>query len=603
MSDIFNHLAAHGWAWVSSRAAMQALCEEVYGSQNVSKITLVVQPNAASTVYALGNPVDYMMLYNCMGDGVPLCAHRLWWRWLQPQECVVILRDSHRPPVSHGILASGVPLPMHWTAGPQQTSHIPVNCGTYHTRAVTLNAEVERGLVVLDNTLVASSPCSPITWEGWQPMQWAGTDAPLSHLQPTAEPELHRKECDWWEVRQHLQRHIVRHCIQSSNHTSLLTFDELALAQRSTAIAALDACLIQHDRLHRFFEPIPDDPGFLKLRGEPLDAGCGTGSRERPSAAGCLSTACPRGELLHRLCAEAGLYRVQELRIQGFQNMESLLMPFGPPQWDGERKDIRLPPVLRRSGCSSIHINRDAELRGHFVQFPRGDVVDFDTLDELVTALSVHAPCLTLRRHLVSDEEDLGTLLITLSIHQHAQDLHAVLTALYCYLNPLLLLDEAVSLAVASCMLILQDNRTMFSDDLVVCHAWHRRCWTSMMEPGLSSAQKKRERDCVREAPAKPIVLNISQRHRRGFLNIPAGKGLLLYQQDGGPPPKHRGPRNSNRKAVLGVATVYPTENKVKPLPRMCGVRRQTTRTILAMLSKQNQWHRRLQSILQPCPS
>jgi hypothetical protein len=433
-------------------------------------------------------------------------------------------------------------------------------------------------------------------------MQWAGTDAPLSHLQPTAEPELHRKECDWWEVRQHLQRHIVRHCIQSSNHTSLLTFDELALAQRSTAIAALDACLIQHDRLHRFFEPIPDDPGFLKLRGEPLDAGCGTGSRERPSAAGYLSTACPRGELLHRLCAEAGLYRVQELRIQGFQNMESLLMPFGPPQWDGERKDIRLPPVLRRSGCSSIHINRDAELRGHFVQFPRGDVVDFDTLDELVTALSVHAPCLTLRRHLVSDEEDLGTLLITLSIHQHAQDLHAVLTALYCYLNPLLLLDEAVSLAVASCMLILQDNRTMFSDDLVVCHAWHRRCWTSMMEPGLSSAQKKRERDCVREAPAKPIVLNISQRHRRGFLNIPAGKGLLLYQQDGGPPPKHRGPRNSNRKAVLGVATVYPTENKVKPLPRM-SVRRQTTRTILAMLSKQNQWHRRLQSILQPCPS
>jgi hypothetical protein len=50
------------------------------------------------------------------------------------------------------------------------------------------------------------------------------------------------------------------------------------------------------------------------------------------------------------------------------------------------------------------------------------------------------------------------------------------------FLHPLLLMDEAVSLAVAVCILVYRDNRTMTDERLRQCGAWQRVRWTRLLD-------------------------------------------------------------------------------------------------------------------------
>ena len=470
-------LLHQGWAWVPSLASLQSLCSAVYGDHDLSALQKVVESCPSLTVYALGNPVEYMMLYNWMGPRVPLRSHRIWWKPMQQGEQIVILRDTHHPVTSHRVLANGQPLPLRWSAGPQQASHILLDSATYDSLALHLTADTEGGIAVLDNVLICS-PCYPVKWDGWQPAQWSTSNTDVAH---TARPDKPRTQTidDWWDTRRQLQSEIVRQCIQKDTGL-LLAFDDMGLIQSDMALATLKLCSINCNHLHRFFEPIANDPSLMVLRKYPVET---SATYLRPCPSNCsLPVSCPRGELLHRLCAEEGLYKTDEIRIRNFHTMDDLLLPFGRPYWTAEQTAVQLPPVLQRCGCSSVNVVRDVSARGHFVQFSQRHLLDFIGIHDLIEALSASGPCVPFTSLIVPSLDEIGAVVVAISIHQSVQDVHAVLTALFCYFNPLLLLDEAVSLAVAVCMLVFHDNRTMSPDDLAVCHAWHQLCWRNVIE-------------------------------------------------------------------------------------------------------------------------
>ena len=148
-------------------------------------------------------------------------------------------------------------------------------------------------------------------------------------------------------------------------------------------------------------------------------------------------------------------------------------------------------------------------------------------------------------------------------------DVHASLSVLFCFVNPLLMLDEAVSLAVAVCMLVFGDNRTMGPDQLAICHAWHTQCWQYAVG---------------RPANIQRRALNISRRHRRGFLNIPHGTKVVTTA---------RAPKQAYPKAKKELHT---TSGDVPP-PMLPKVKQKAAWSLLAVLSKQSRWGKRLNRV------
>ena len=153
-----------------------------------------------------------------------------------------------------------------------------------------------------------------------------------------------------------------------------------------------------------------------------------------------------------------------------------------------------------------------------------------------------------------------------------------MLCFLFCYLNPMLLLDEIVSLAVATCMLVFQDNRTMTADHLALCNTWHIHCW---------------DRWCGHGRPVS--LLPLSRLMARSTRNPEASKLSRIIEVEKLSKPQHTKRcrwKQTEANVCRGteppptpqtVCFLLPT--KKIPKPKQCGSR---ARSLLDILNKKN---------------
>ena len=93
-------------------------------------------------------------------------------------------------------------------------------------------------------------------------------------------------------------------------------------------------------------------PDLMRLRTEPnyCHPGCQNHKPVRYVDA-ATQPSCPRGNLLRRMQLYTGYLNDG---IQDFRTPQTLLLPYGAPEWNDSRTSIRLPPVLRWSGCDAV---------------------------------------------------------------------------------------------------------------------------------------------------------------------------------------------------------------------------------------------------------
>ena len=554
MDAVCTQLRENGWSWLTN---MEDLCRSVYGTDDLRRVELKV--GDLPTTFALGNPLESMILHNWMGEA-PFSCRRMWWAPLSAGQEVAMVRDSHKPEVSLKLLATGRPLPMRWEPGPHINGPMELDA---EVNVVHIQSEQDAGIVVLDNALLLSgSP--PRTWTTWQPASWCVDTQDIGMAGVT---ELQPRTSDWWDGRRAIRATIISNCRGHAEFLSM--FDDMQLVPTDIAVRATEEAGVGANKMQRFFDTVPSDATLMRMRSDPR---CSNTTSGKPLPSTTFTVLCPRGELLRRMCAEKSLYRsIEATCIHGFGSATSLLLPYGEPKLSVCKSQVLLPGILRRTGCHTIDLHRDPETVGHFIQWVGHSAMDFCNIQELIPIL-MGSPPIRLR-HLLQETET-SSVRVCISSGQTVPELHAILCGLFCFLNPLLLLDEVVSLAVAVCILFFEDNRTMSPDHLAVCYRWHDQCWSST----------------VGKAPTRPLTLRMSRCRRRGYLNTPHCLRLPAVQRavvvESAPVQKHK-----KRLSSSTTVTVHQMEEPVT-CTRITTVR--STRTVLAFLRRRMSWGKRL---------
>ena len=551
MDAVCTQLRENGWSWLTN---MEDLCRFVYGTDDLRRVELKVADPPIT--YALGNPLESMILHNWMGEA-PFYCRRMWWTSLSVGQQVAMVRDSHQPHVSLKLLATGRPLPMRWEPGPHIIGPMELDADV---NVVHIQSEQDVGIVVLDNVLLLSQSPSHM-WTTWQPSSWCVDTQDIGLL---GIPTLLTRTSAWWDGRRAIRAWIITQC---KGHTEFLSmFDEMQLVPTDMALRATEEAGVGSNKVGRFFDTVPSDSTLMRMRSDPRCSHT-TADKLLPTTT-TFTVLCPRGELLRRMCAEKSLYRSLEATcIHGFGSTTSLLLPYGEPKLSVCKSQVLLPGILRRTGCHTIDLHRDPETVGHFIQWVGHSAMDFCNIQELIPILTTSPP-ICLRQLL--QETEAPSVRVCISSGQTVPELHAILCGLFCFLNPLLLLDEVVSLAVAVCILFFEDNRTMSPDHLAVCYRWHDQCWSST----------------VGKAPTTPLTLRLSRCRRRGYLNTPHCLRLPAAVNDiakSVPVPVHKHKRPPSM--------VQETE---EPVTRTHITTVQSTRSVLAFLRRRMSWGKRL---------
>ena len=439
------------------------------------------------------------------------------------------------------------------------------------------------GIAVLDNLLIGSPTGAVMVWTGAHPSMWSSEPNGQPNL-----PRIHAKHMggkgrDWWEDRRALRASIIS--IMMGQEDLLSVFDDTELITQEVSVEALLNCGITERDRRRYFDSIPGDNVLVRLRRVPPEE---PDQRERDKNHTPLwfHIMCPRGEVIHRMCMDEGLYDAGQAVIRGFQGTEYLLLPHGGPHLSTDGTQILLPAILQRSGCSCVDIYRDPDAVGHVVKLPGcTSGTDLYSIGDLIqTLMKVQGP--GLHELLVTPGKDSISFCIATS--HTVPDVHAILTAFFCFLNPLVSLDEAVSIAVAACMLVFQDNRTMSPDHLAMCFTWHSECWRRVF--GVSPIQR--------------ITLRVSRRNRRGWLNTPSCVRLVLRKEERAPLETIGNGQKRNNKKVRTIKNtdVGELQLPVDALPviqKPALPRRNNTRGLLAALNRTVRWGKRLHNALE----
>ena len=92
MDAVCTQLRENGWSWLTN---MEDLCRFVYRTDDLRRVELKVADPPIT--YALGNPLESMILHNWMREA-PFYCRRMWWTSLSVGQQVAMVRDSHQPP-------------------------------------------------------------------------------------------------------------------------------------------------------------------------------------------------------------------------------------------------------------------------------------------------------------------------------------------------------------------------------------------------------------------------------------------------------------------------------------------------------------------------
>ena len=348
MSTVHDHLFHEGWAWLPTPESFRDFCDVLYHGMELVAVQQTIPPCVGPSIYAMGNPVEYMVFLNHM-ESVPLYCHRVWWLPLSAGEEIILLRRSHDATFAHPFLATGRALPLSWDAGPQSMQNVPIDKAVYAAYAVQVHAVAASGVVVLDNMLIASPIHGTVGWTSWQPVQWSSSSGCSTVVIPERSTPC-KGHTDWWGQLRQLRSSILTCCMQHGG-SSLCMFDDMLLVNKETVLHSMHSCGLHERTLSTFFQTM--DGGHYRLRTEPPTSG--VHEEDEANHGGPPSTlevSCPRGSLLHRMCIEEGLYSPQDIMIRGFDSMDVLQLPFGRPQWNEHRKQ----ESIGIAACSRHHI-------------------------------------------------------------------------------------------------------------------------------------------------------------------------------------------------------------------------------------------------------
>lgn len=178
----------------------------------------------------------------------------------------------------------------------------------------------------------------------------------------------------------------------------------------------------------------------------------------------------------------------------GFNTVEQLLLPYGRPQFV-QPECALLPKILSCTGLERVRFESQWNADDHTHTFsvrgthmmPVG--IQFDSPSAFVQQWSAHCKtfrncCLTLGTiaSIIHGQPPLLEVTLTLSPGAVAPTLHGCLCVVLAIMNPLMFLEEIVSLGLSITMVYLRDNRTMDAADMMVCqellsecrsHIWH----------------------------------------------------------------------------------------------------------------------------------
>ena len=229
-------MSRQGWCWMMGRQVEEQtkrLAKELYNTADLIPVHITTQgPDA----YCLGNPLETLVLHQTMCM-VPVYVHRMWWTVLEPGDTTLrVIRDSHLPTVSHGLLGTGRPLSARWHPGPQVVSPIYLDDIAIRNAIHIESVQQPLTIVVLDNLIVLSE--GNRQWTAWQPRAWCSGAVLKGSTDNTA--ETHRtRTSTWWERVRQLRADVLRTLVQFPEQ--LCVFDEVSLVPLSTSDDAMSA--------------------------------------------------------------------------------------------------------------------------------------------------------------------------------------------------------------------------------------------------------------------------------------------------------------------------------------------------------------------------
>jgi hypothetical protein len=269
-----------------------------------------------------------------------------------------------------------------------------------------------------------------------------------------------------------------------------------------------------------------------------------------------------------------------------FASMDQLLLPYGQPEVRAGG-DVWLPPlVAAATACARIRVHRDNTTSGHFLELDDHgtlDVIDFQDAWEQLGRLPVAAD---VPRLLGLHGAEPPRVRIGLSVGADTRETHGILVLCLLYLHPFLLLDEAVSLAVAVCILVYRDNRTMTDEHLKRCTEWHRVQWARLLDsdPGPEAEVASRWQAVSGYIPRARAIAAHRPRAARARSSVPVPL-RDPWAVEGAPEPK----KKCIRETLAALQTSRgppPSRDRPAAVPsRLTQVRR-----LLTQLNKHQRW-------------
>lgn len=173
MDDAVTALRRNGCVFLPTTTpeVIESFFVTVYGTPDLQPVTLMTNGHPDPIIYALGNPLEAVVLYNWTGlSPPPLYFRRIWSTPLTRGSTIHWVVDSYRPvSLVNALTARGhgrrSVLPLRWTSRPHIAA--PLHLSPRADRTAHLVADSDGVFVCVDGLLLRTH--TPQCWTGWHP--------------------------------------------------------------------------------------------------------------------------------------------------------------------------------------------------------------------------------------------------------------------------------------------------------------------------------------------------------------------------------------------------------------------------------------------------
>lgn len=531
-------------------------------------VSLSVPAEPHSHVFCtLGNPIESLVCGSMLHQTEPpirLC--RVWAIRLESGQSLRILNGTHcgaterffffcfnqkpEPPRYNALRSRRRILSVRWDSRAHVTQGIRVS--DYAVRRTRVQVDGPAVVLALGTVLLQCD--ATVTARSWPPCEWLSET-----LDPVVNDWTQSASLSWFA--EHSTLLVVLNGVLQSDPVAVENFGRYGLLHDTAIQTALGQLHWEIGAKVRHTDPVPGDETreWHYVRHFPQDNETVSADGSAPAVAnGGDTIADPRSLYVHAL-AQFHAYTSRGTRpvIPGFRRESDLLLPYGGPVPNPPRS-IELPWAFRCGGCQRLRIHAewtgDDRVHSLLINHSNGLTtgIEFTGIHECVERwreFGVPLPLTNLDALLFGGSHRIAhTVEFTVARGALAVDLHGVLcvqapsaasdprvlvSVVFLALNPLALLEEVISLAIAVGMRLIQlfsydmkiavvirDNRTLPTLELPFLQQWHNECrsrfWAEVIDqPDPVDTQPLQIHRLTTAATAAPAVKRIAHRRVR----------------------------------------------------------------------------------------